>query len=184
MELVRPTQAHLPSYVAALERHWSPNTEDAEGWRRALQQAQEDPETLIAVADDPNGEGPPVTLPDGSQVPRLPSYSRWMWDGEFAGSINLRWQSGTTELPPTCMGHMGYSVVPWRQRRGYATAALAQMLPLARTTGLPWIDLTADVDNEASQKVILANGGFLVEEIRKLAVYGGGAARRYRIALT
>jgi predicted acetyltransferase len=183
MELVRPTEAHLPSYVAALERHWSPYTEDAEGWRRALRQAEDDPDTLLSIADDPEGAGPPVQLPDGSQVPRLPSYSRWMWDGEFAGSINLRWRAGTTELPPTCMGHLGYSVVPWRQRRGYATAALKQMLPFAKAAGLPWVDITTDLDNEASQKVILANSGYLVEDFRKLAIYGGGPARRYRIDL-
>jgi predicted acetyltransferase len=184
MELVRPTDAHLPSYIAALERHWSPDTENAEGWRRWLDRARSDPDGLLANADDPNGEGPPVTLPDGTTVRRLPSRSRWMWDGEFAGSISLRWQDGTTELPPTCMGHVCYSVVPWKQRRGYATAALTLMLPLAAEAGLPWVDITTDLDNGPSQKVILANGGYLVEEFRKLAVYGGGPARRYRIDLT
>jgi predicted acetyltransferase len=184
MELVPPSLDRLPSYIDALQRHWSPDTENPDGWQRWLQRAAEDPDGLIAAADDPRGEGPPVTLPDGSQVPRLPSYSRWMWDGAFAGSINLRWQAGTTDLPPTCMGHIGYSVVPWRQRRGYATAALGLMLPLARETGLPWIDLTADPDNGASQKVILANGGYLVEEFTKVAAYGGGEALRYRIDLS
>ena len=38
-------------------------------------------------------------LPDGTCVPRLPGYQRWMWDGAFAGSIGFRWQYGTVELP-------------------------------------------------------------------------------------
>jgi predicted acetyltransferase len=183
MELVRPSLERLPGYVAALERQWSPATEDPEGWRRFLQRARDVPEALVAAADDPKGEGPPVTLPDGSQVPRLPSCERWMWDGDFAGSINLRWQDGTTDLPPTCLGHIGYAVVPWKQRRGYATQALGAMLPLARATGLPWVAITTNLDNEASQKVVLANGGYLVEEFTKAPAFGGGRALRYRIDL-
>ena len=59
-----------------------------------------------------------------------------MWDGEFCGSIGFRWQPGTSALPPYCLGHIGYSVVPWKQRRGYATKALALLLPDARKEGL------------------------------------------------
>lgn len=122
-------------------------------------------------------------MPDGSYVSRLPGIGRWMWDGEFCGSIGLRWQNGTTELPPTCLGHIGYAVVPWKQRRGYATAALAQMLPQARERGLPYVELTTNADNVASQKVIRANGGVLVEQFEKLPVHGGGPALRFRIDL-
>jgi predicted acetyltransferase len=106
-----------------------------------------------------------VALPDGSTVLRLPGYHKWMWDGEFCGVIGFRWQPGTTELPPTCLGHIGFSVVPWKRRKGYATAALASLLPDAREQGLAYVDLTADVGNVASQRVIAANGGTLVETI-------------------
>ena len=106
-----------------------------------------------------------------------------MWDGEFAGSIGLRWQPGTTDLPPTCLGHIGYAVVPWKRRRGYATAALAAMLPIAAAEGLPFVDITADLDNVASQRVIEANGGVLVEQFTKLPSAGGGQAVRYRVDL-
>jgi len=41
-----------------------------------------------------------------------------MWDDEFAGSIGFRWQPGTSALPPHCLGHIGYAVVPWKQGRG------------------------------------------------------------------
>ena len=27
-------------------------------------------------------------MPDGSFVPRLPGYRRWLWDGKFCGSIS------------------------------------------------------------------------------------------------
>ena len=107
-----------------------------------------------------------------------------MWDGEFAGAINLRWQPGTRALPPTCLGHIGYSVVPWKRRRGYAKAALAAMLPIAAAEGLPIVDITTDVDNIPSQRVVQANGGVLVERFTKHESAGGGPALRFEVDLT
>jgi predicted acetyltransferase len=43
--------------------------------------------------------------------------------------------------------------------------------------------LTTDPGNIASQAVILANGGRLVERFREPAAYGGKEALRFRIAL-
>ncbi|WP_227753687.1 MULTISPECIES: GNAT family N-acetyltransferase [Ramlibacter] len=88
-----------------------------------------------------------------------------MWDGEFCGNIDLRWQIGTTELPPHFHGHIGFGVVPWKRGLGYAKSALAQLLPEAASLGLPFVDLTTDPHNFASQRVIVANGGVLVEQL-------------------
>lgn len=106
-----------------------------------------------------------------------------MWDGELAGTIGLRWQNGTPALPPWCYGHIGYSVVPWKRRRGYATAALALMLPEARKIGLPYVLITTTADNVPSQRVILANGGVLVEQFTMAQAHGNGDGLRYRIVL-
>lgn len=106
-----------------------------------------------------------------------------MWDGEFCGVIGLRWQPGTEALPPYCLGHIGYTVVPWKQRRGYATRALAAMLPLARREGLRYVEVTTVASNVPSQRVIDANGGVLVERFRKPDAYGGTEGLRYRIDL-
>jgi predicted acetyltransferase len=95
----------------------------------------------------------------GELVPRLPSRIFWLDDGEFCGSINLRFQHGTDDLPPHVDGHIGYAVVPWKQRRGYATEALGQMLLVAREVGLGRVRLTCNPDNAASQRVILKSGG-------------------------
>ncbi len=183
MELVRPTEEHLASYVDALRRGWSPNTARAEAGLEELAEIERDPLAFVAEQTDPEGRASPITLPDGTSVPRLPSYRRWMWDGEFAGSVSLRWEPGTTALPPHCLGHIGYGVVPWKRRLGYATAALRDILPLARETGLPFVEITTDVTNDASQRVILANGGVLVEEFTKPAAYGAVPALRYHIRL-
>ncbi len=185
VQIVRPEPVHLASYVAALQRGWSPDsTRGADAAQEALARITADPQSLWLTTDDPQGRGPPVTLPDGTQVPRIPGLVRWMWDEDgFAGSINLRWMPGGAPLPPHVLGHIGYSVVPCKRRRGYATRALALLLPLARAQGLAHVELTTDLDNTASQRVITANGGVLVAHFNKPALYGGAASLRFRIEL-
>lgn len=183
MELITPTAEHLPSYFAALWRGWSPDTTRRELDQDEIIRVASNPKRFLSLIDDREAAGGPIAMPDGSTVPRLPGFRRWMWDGEFAGVISLRWQPGTEELPPTCLGHIGYSVVPWKRGRGYATRALAGMLPLAAAQGLRYVEITADVDNLASQRVIEANGGGTPERFTTLDVHGGGEALRYRIDL-
>ncbi len=183
MTLVWPAAEYLPSYVHALEEGWSPDNLRPQTGRDELARIAKDPARFLAEQVDREAKGPPVTLPDGSTVPRLPGYSQWMWDGEFCGSIGFRWQPGTTELPPHCLGHVGYSVVPWKRGRGYATRALELLLPQAREENLPYIELTTDADNTASRRVIEANGGKLIEKFNKPAPYGGAESLRFHIRL-
>ena len=184
MILVRPAVEHLDSYVAALRSGWSPNNLRPEAGVEQLAEIERSAGAFLRDMDDPKGEGPPIELPDGSLVSRLPGVQRWMWDSEFSGTIGFRWQPGTPELPPTCYGHIGYAVVPWKRNRGYATSALAQILPLARQRGLPYVYITTVPENVASQRVIVANGGVLVDRFTQLPAHGGGDALRFRIDLT
>jgi predicted acetyltransferase len=183
MDLVWPAAQYLPGYVHALRQGWSPDNLRPQAALDDLARIAEDPDRFLSEQVDREAKGPSITLPDGSTVPRLPGYSRWMWDGEFCGSIGFRWQPGTTELPPYCLGHVGFSVVPWKRRRGYATRALQLLLPQAGEEGLAYIDLTTNSDNIASRRVIEANGGKLVERFRKPAAYGGAESLCFRILL-
>ena len=183
IDLVLPAQAYLAGYIDALERGWSPDNLRPEAGREELVRIREDATLFLAQQVDREGNGPAVVLPDGRAVPRLPGYIRWMWDGDFCGEIGFRWQPGTAELPPYCLGHIGFSVVPWKRRRGYATRALALLLPEVRKEGLPYVELTTDITNIASQRVVLANGGKVVEQFNKPAGYGGAPSFRFRIPL-
>ena len=183
MELIRPRREHLAGYLDALRRGWSPDTTREGIDQEAIDRVVSDPDRVLALMDDREAAGGPIALPDGSTVPRLPGLTRWMWDGEFAGSINLRWRPGTTDLPPTCLGHIGYAVVPWKRGRGYATAALRAMLPIAAAEGLPFVEITTDLGNIASRRVIEANGGVLQEQFTKLDSAGGGQALRFQVDL-
>src|SRR5215469_11438922 len=184
LRLVRPALELLPEYEAALKRDWSPdNVRGVAAAREELEKIATDPAAFVAALDDPHATGGPIKLPDGSTAPRLPGFRRWMWDGALCGSIGLRWQPGTSELPPHVLGHIGYAVVPWKRGRGYAKQALALLLPQAKARGLVYVELTTDPDNIASQRVILACGGVLVDRFRKTAMWGGGEELRFRIDL-
>ena len=184
MELVWPSLDRLPSYTLALKRGWSPdNVRGEAATSEALAAIAADAGAFVRGLVDREAMGAPITLADGSTVPRLPGYHRWMWDGEFCGTVGFRWRPGTETLPPTCLGHIGYSVVPWKQRLGYATEALRLLLPEAKAVGLRYVEITTDPDNRPSQRVIESNGGVLVEEFVKPESLGGTPGLRYRIHL-
>jgi len=156
VSLVDPSLDRLPGYIAALEAGWSPNTtRDVSGEQLAAIR-QDAGEFLRDLVEHDNRI---VTLADGSSVPRLPGRVFWIWDGAFCGVINLRFVPGTLDLPAHVSGHLGYAVVPWKRRRGYATQALALLLPVARDLGLPRVLVTCDPSNTASCWIIRTNGG-------------------------
>jgi predicted acetyltransferase len=182
--LVRPEREALDAYVAALRTGWSPSNVSGDATVRThLAAIENDPDVFLAGLHDPEARGGPIMLPDGSAVPRLPGFTRWIWDGEFCGAIHLRWQNGTAALPPHVLGHVGYAVVPWKRGRGHATRALSLLLPEARVVGLTQIDLTTDPGNVVSQRVILANGGTLLGRFRKADAHGGEEGLLFRIRL-
>lgn len=184
MKLVWPSRQFLPSYVDALERGWSAdNMRGAIAAQEELARINADPFTFLESMVDREAKGDAITLPDGSRVPRIPGYRKWLWDGEFCGSIGFRWQTGTTELPAYCLGHVGYAVVPWKQGKGYAKLALGLLLLDVKTEGLPFVELTTDPENVSSMRVIEANGGVLVERFTKPPQYGSMPGLRYRIAI-
>jgi predicted acetyltransferase len=182
MQLVWPALDYLPPYVAALQRGWSPG--DVRGRAAAVEELraiQQDADAFLVSLVDREGSGAPIALGDGTTVPRLPGYRRWMWDGEFCGSIGFRWQPGTGALPLYCLGHIGYAVVPWKQGLGYASQALGEILKDAGTEGLRCVEITTEPDNTASRRVIEKNGGVLVAAFTTPQALGAAAGLRYRV---
>ncbi len=155
LRLVPPSEEILSAYAAALEKGWSPNNlRDV-----SVEQLAALRHGATAFLHDLTDQDGTVPQPDGSRLPRIPFRLFWLMDGDFCGAINLRFLPGTEELPPHVSGHIGYAVVQWKRRRGYATRALSLILPVARGIGLRRVLVTCDESNVASRKVILANGG-------------------------
>jgi predicted acetyltransferase len=186
IELVTPSQRHLQSYTAALQRGWIPNEMRPESGREALDRIGKDSDAFLSWLCDSKPDET-IPLPDGTLVPRLPSLTKWLWDGAFCGSIQFRWQEVAgrvvDELPHYCLGHIGYGVVPWKQRQGLATKALALMLPIARDKGITKLQINTQPATLASQRVIEANGGQFIQAITLPKFYGHAEEWIYQIVL-
>ena len=179
--LLRPSADHLPAYDAALAKGWSPNNLRPEAAEEERARIVEAPQALLASFEDPEGLAGDVTMPDGTRVPRLPGIRRFIWDGDFAGVISLRWTKDGGPLPPTCLGHVGYAVVPWKRRQGLATRALREICAVALGYGLRQIEVTTEVDNVISQRVIEKAGGVHVKDFQPVAELKTGPTRLYVI---
>jgi predicted acetyltransferase len=89
---------------------------------------------------------------------QVPSTVFWYVSGEhYLGTLVIRHRL-TPELAEAG-GHVGYHIVPAWRRQGHATRMLAAGLDECRRLGLRRVLLTCDIENEASRRVILANGG-------------------------
>lgn len=197
LALAVPSRLLLPCYRDALLRGWSPNNFTPDRTRLdELERIEADVDSFLAGLDDLEARAGDIRMPDGSLVPRLPGFRRWMIDTDanadgspaFAASIGFRCTRGTSALPPFCLGHIGYSVVPWRQGQGVASLALMALLQELRSAaglldGFTYLELTTQPDNRASQRVIEKCGGRFVEAFAAPTLYGDHTEFRYRIPL-
>ncbi|MCV9942203.1 MULTISPECIES: GNAT family N-acetyltransferase [unclassified Rhizobium] len=156
--LLPPDLENLSGFEAALAAGWSPDPRragDQAYVRGELQRLRQDRSRFL---DDLSPDG---RRRAGSGPPPLTIRLFWIWDGEFCGSISLRFQACNEELPPEVSGHVGYSVVPWKQRNGHATTALSLLLAVAAKEGLDRLTVLCNEGNDASRRVIERNGGEL-----------------------
>ncbi|MCK2156477.1 GNAT family N-acetyltransferase [Exiguobacterium sp. 17-1] len=109
---------------------------------------------------------------------RVTHSTYWMVDGQrIVGALNFR--HDLTENLKLYGGHIGYGIRPSERKKGYATTGLRLVLEEARQRGLDQVLLTCGVENLASRRVIVANGGQEIEP----TVRNGRETRRFIISL-
>ena len=96
-----------------------------------------------------------INLPEN----RVPSIQFVLFDdvGRALGFLNLRLRLNEGLL--NYAGHIGYSIRPSEQGKGYAKEALRQGLQIAKEKNIKRALVTCSTENPASRAVILANGG-------------------------
>jgi predicted acetyltransferase len=86
---------------------------------------------------------------------------------QVVGMCQLRRKPTKSEdMPDNFESHIYYEISSEFRNKGYASEALRQILERAKDFGLEEVIITVANDNEASKKVILKNGGELVEKAR------------------
>ena len=94
--------------------------------------------------------------------PRKPGYvpCTYLWIAQgstILGSLAIRHELNDFLFNEG--GHIGYSVRPSARRKGYATEALAQALPVANAMGISRVLVTCLEGNEGSRRTIEKNRG-------------------------
>ena len=101
-------------------------------------------------------------------------------DNKVVGIIDIRQK--LSEFLLNYGGHIGYSVLPYERKKGYAKQMLKLALKECRKLGIDKILLTCDKNNIGSFKTIIANGGILENEVRDDVNLGkSGVIQRYWI---
>jgi predicted acetyltransferase len=106
----------------------------------------------------------------------------WLQDGAGVVLGGIRLRHTLDPLLAHEAGHIGYDIRPSKRQRGYGTAQLGLLLPIARERGLDHVLVTCKRDNIASAKIIERNGGILENEVLSWR-YPDVWFRRYWITL-
>lgn|GEM_PF-1344401 len=92
IKLIGPEEFHLTSYVADLNRAIDLGTTNTERAQRKLSEIAADPESFLVKQEDPQALCGELKLSDGSYVLRIPSKTRFLWDGKICATISFSWQ--------------------------------------------------------------------------------------------
>ena len=170
--LLRPTAKYIPQYEAYRREFldFGGSMDGAGGLRRL--------ESGRAWLDEVERFSRHETVPEGKVVSTQFILVREA-DDRLLGMLQLR--HDLNDYLRRIAGHIGYSVRPSERRRGYAKRMLAMALDEARKLGLERVMISCSVENEASRRTILSNGG--VFESTVLDETDGELLERYWIEL-
>lgn len=102
-------------------------------------------------------------------------------NNKVVGMVDIRHY--LTDHLKTYGGHIGYSVLPSKRRRGYAKEILRLALIKCKKMGINNVIITCLKDNIASAKTIKSQGGILENEMELIVNNKKEILQRYNIKL-
>lgn len=171
--LVAPTEEHLEDLYRFRQEIWYAGDSDSFAGCSGL---EKQPDITLWLKEIRLKEYP-ENVPEGG-VPSNVYLAVRKTDRKIVGIIDLRHHINHPVLG-TWGGHMGYSVRPCERGRGYAKEMLRLNLENCRRLGITKVLITCSIDNPASERTILANGGVFEKEIN----VDGDIIKRYWITL-
>lgn len=102
---------------------------------------------------------------------RVPQSIYWLFNDENYPVGYGKLRHYLNDQLKTNGGHIGYTIRPSQQQKGYGKQLLQFLLKKAEEMEIPEVLLTCYSQNIPSQKIILANGGKLAWETEKLLAY-------------
>jgi len=144
MKLVPPSRQYKENYAAAVEElQDEPHTLEEK-------RPTDINEYIVWRTDHAQGKN----LPEGW----IPASTFWLVEsGIVVGEVSIRHE--LTEFLRTVGGHIGYWIRPSKRRQGYGKEILRLALQQAKNLGIAQVLITCDETNDASRKIIEANGG-------------------------
>jgi len=171
MELVLPSVKYRDSYLAAAKEF---TQEDSVRYKDIYGPA--------ATEDFGRFVEKRKAMMEGKELPTgwVPVSDYWLIDnGEYIGRVSVRHLLNDNLL--NIGGHIGYDIRPSQRHKGYGKKILELALPKAKELDIIRVLVTCDETNEASRKIIEANGG--VFEDKRPNPEGGPEKLRYWIQL-
>jgi len=91
---------------------------------------------------------------------RVPATMFWLMDDErLVGRVHIRHR--LNDRLRHVGGHIGYAIRPSERKKGYGSMAMEKGIAFAKKLGLEKVMITANVTNEASNRIIKKFGGVL-----------------------
>jgi len=183
LELIKPNQKVLPSYLEALNEGDFCNMALGAFADESVEEIEKAPEEYLRRVNDMSPRT--VLMPDGSEFSVFAHELYWLVDGNrYLGSVSLRY-AGDREIIEEFGGHVGIAIRPSLLNRGYgvraSTLALKLSTSLFKERGIRSIFVTCNPDNAPSKRLIEHSGGKLVKE--KADAFGTGPSLIYAIEL-
>lgn len=159
LRLILPAKKYLDSFARGIEDARPEGTEALASHFRIFKTKKDFPTYLKKTIDDRRG----VNLEKG----HVPQTIYWAMVGDkFVGVLKLRHRLWKENIA----SHIGYAVIPSERKKGYATEMLRLGLRKAKKLGIKKVILGCRVDNIPSKKVIVSNGGVVLQTYDKKGV--------------